>query len=150
MYLGQGDEIDARALVGPGQAVGQHAREAERDVRLLAKHELEVCPSKNHARRCLERHHAGRPRLVGEQRHFAEHLPWAELRQQELDADGRIPPHHGDQSAQNQVGGVALASFANDDSLGRELAPLHAGLDGRTFRGGKTRKERDIAEGDIS
>ena len=96
---------------------------------------LEIGALEHGARRRLDGDHARGARVAGDERHLAEHLPGAELGEQELDARVRVLVADGDQAADDQERGVAGAAFPDDGLLRREVAPPHPGFEVGGFGG---------------
>ena len=90
--------------------------------------------------------HGRGARLAGEQRHLAEHLPGAELGEDEVDARVRVAAPHRDAARQHDVGGAVGAAFAHDDRLGHEVAPPRVRFKQRAGLGGQPAEERHLVE----
>ena len=126
--------------IGGVEPVGERRHHRPHGRRMLGEQLIEVGLLNDSARRRLERDDRRRARLPRQQRHLAEHLPFAELREQELDARVRVLAAHGDSSREDEKRRVVAASLADDDRAGCELAPPHAVLETRE------RHRRDVGE----
>jgi hypothetical protein len=100
-----------------------------------------ICSASSNAARSSDAHV-----VIGEQRHLANHLALAELRELELEPGLRILAPHADAAGENQHRVVAARALAHELRRGRKFERRHARLQLRALFGRQPGEQRDIRQ----